>query len=737
MIRGVMFFAIVLHLTVAFARAAGEEAVPPTPQWLREITRVAYTDLPNRNGQEDWPDKLIADLGKAKVQLLFSRAHSGESWPGLGWKSAYGEPDPAMKGGDGTRQVVDLCRKHGLRYIAYYWAQREHPSLAEAHPDWRCVSSAGKATAYLCINTPYRKLVEERIVELVAKVGVDGIFFDMFHTRGNECYCAACKEAFRRVSGQAPPVKEDYDSLLWQQWVDFKYRSIENALREYNRAIKTANPQAALVVNTWNAWVYNHSHNTRNSIRVAECVDGILEETGWYDTVDPSFFAFPTLHNFMSWHLAGLAKDKPAFMWSSPTYARTKPIGLTEAMIRIGCMMTNGAVPAQSVPGRDVAAAYFGEIAARDTYFRGGRLVPWCGLVVSEKSEQRYGRNEIKNRYLKGVYGAYQILLERHLPVSLVTDRDLERGRLDRFRVLFLANCAALAPGEMETLRAFVREGGGLVATYETSLYDGHGRLQANFGLADLLGAKKVGEFDNRAIRIGWDPTKTHTANLYVPKDHRWAAAPGIRESMSRRNATQPEGTLLQHFTLYGRLLEVEPLQGRPDPIRLTTARYDDKTKQIVRTNHAGVVVQMYGKGRVIYFPADLTWTYFRLGEPHIAALVEHALREAAGSPPPVDVAAPSIVQAMAQQQDRRLVVHLLNDISSLGRSQNVPGESLRERTEVIPIHGISLTFADRSLRKFTLLPGGQRLEAIASAKGVTVRLPPLEIHAMVVAEGE
>ncbi|MBM3888841.1 MAG: hypothetical protein FJ388_06905, partial [Verrucomicrobia bacterium] len=336
-----------LRLTLLFISVTvcvgAQDAAPPTPKWLYDITRVAYTDLPNIQPLGDWPEKLIEDCAKAKVQLFFSRAHSGEHWNELGWKSAYGKPDPKMGDRDGTREVLALCRKHGIRYIPYYWAQREPATLGEAHPDWRCVNAKGNKTGYFCVNTPYRKLVKNRIVELVKEVGVDGVFFDMFHARADECYCVACKAKFAKETGREPPLKEDFDSVLWQQWTEFKYRSIESAMLEFNRAIKAANPEAVLVVNSWNAWVYRNPHNIRNSIRVAEVVDGMLEETGWYDTVDPSFFAFPALHNFMSWHLGGLCRDKRAFMWSSPSYLGVKPVQYTEAATRVLTIMANGA----------------------------------------------------------------------------------------------------------------------------------------------------------------------------------------------------------------------------------------------------------------------------------------------------------------------------------------------------------------------------------------------------------
>ena len=725
---------VVLLLALACGAGASDET-PPTPKWLYGITRVAYTDLPNIQPLGDWPEKLIEDCARAGVQMFFSRAHSGESWNELGWKSAFGQPDPKMGGRDGTREVTELCHKHGIRYIPYYWAQREPAALGEAHPGWRCVNSKGKPTGYFCINTPYRGLVRNRIVELVKEIGVDGIFFDMFHARADECYCAACKEKFRAQTGQEPPLKEDFDSVLWQQWTNFKYRSIENTLLEFNRAIKAANPGAALVVNSWNAWVYRNTHNIRNSIRVAGVVDGLLEETGWYDTVDPSFFAFPALHNFMSWHLGGLCRETRAFMWSSPSYMRSQPLGGTEAVIRVMTMMANGSVPAQSVPGRDVMARYMADTAARDTYVRNDRLHPWCGLVVSEKTELWYGRDDPKNRYIKGVYGAFQAMMERHLPVSLVTDRDLELGRLDRCKVLFMPNCAAMSDAELDTVRRFVRNGGGLVATYETSLYDEHAKPRDTFGLADVLNAKKTGVFDCQRVVIGWDVKHQHGAHLHLAPQHPWASDPLILETLSRHGATQPLTNISYGLPLNCRMLLVEPARGARSPMRIMTTTADKKTGEVQRTNTPAIIENAYGKGKVVYLPCDISNSFFRFGHEHWARMMELALREAASEPPPVEVAAPRIVQAMTHTQDRRLVVHLLNDVSSIGRSQNVAGESLYERREIIPIHDITLTFRDKKLTRFLLMPGNKPLQPVATGDGLTVTVPQLDIHAMVVAE--
>jgi hypothetical protein len=728
-----------VFLCFAFAAAvAAQEAAPPTPRWLYDITRVAYTDLGNASFGADWPDKVIEDFGACGVQMMFSRVHNGTGWEGLSWKSAFGPLQESLKGEDGTRRVVSLCHEHGIRYLGYYWAQREPASLGEAHPDWLSRDANGKPTGYFCMNTPYRDLVTNRIVELVREVGVDGIFFDMFHAISNGCYCDACKAKFREQTGQDPPVKEDFDSLLWQQWVEFKYHTIEEALLHFNRAIKAADPEAALVVNSWNAWAYRNGPsggNIRNSIRVAECVDGLLEETGWYDTVDPSFFAFPIRHNFMDWHLAGLCRGKRAFMWSAPSLPGWTALNATEPTIRVMTMLTNGCVPAQSVPGRDALKSYMAEIAEREDYFRNSQLYPWCGLVMSEKTELWYGRENPKDRYVKGVYGAFQALTERHLPVSLVTDRDLERGTLEPYRVLFAPNCAALSEAEMTTIREFVRNGGGLVATYATSLYDEHAQRREDFGLADVLKAKITGEFDNQQMRIPWASTRQHAAHLYFAPEHPWSSDPIISRTLDVRGVQQPVETLTRYIPLHCRMLLVEPTEGSPSPLRITTAETVEGQPEPQRTNTVALIESTYGKGRVIYVPFDLTWSYFRYGHEYLGRMMELALRQVASEPPPVEVTAPSIVQATVHTQPRRLVVNLLSDISSFGRSQNVVGESLYLRREVIPIHDLTVTFRDTSLKRFMLVPGRSELQPTKTDDGLTVTVPCLDIHCMVVAE--
>jgi hypothetical protein len=204
---------------------------------------------------------------------------------------------------------------------------------------------------------------------------------------------------------------------------------------------------------------------------------------------------------------------------------------------------------------------------------------------------------------------------------------------------------------------------------------------------------------------------------------------------LTAHTATQPLTDISYGLPLNCRMLMVEPAKGAPSPMRIATVETDKKSGEVKRTNTPAIIESTYGKGKVIYLPHDISTSFFRFGHEHWARMMELALRETASAPPPIEVTAPRIVQAMTHVQGSQLVVHLLNDISSLGRSQNVPGESLYERREVIPIHDITLTFRDKNLRRFQLVPGNKLLEAADTKDGLRVTVPRLDVHCMVVAE--
>ena len=98
--------------------------------------------------------------------------------------------------------------------------------------------------------------------------------------------------------------------------------------------------------------------------------------------------------------------------------------------------------------------------------------------------------------------GFYQAMVEARIPFDMVHDRLLDAAHLGRYRTLILPNIAALSTEQCRQLTDFVRGGGNLVATHETSLYDERGVRRSDFGLAALFGASFGGRVDTRCPQL-------------------------------------------------------------------------------------------------------------------------------------------------------------------------------------------------------------------------------------------
>src|SRR5262249_12712277 len=123
--------------------------------------------------------------------------------------------------------------------------------------------------------------------------------------------------------------------------------------------------------------------------------------------------------------------------------------------------------------------------------------------------------------YVSHPLGAFRALVEGHLPLRLLTDADLEDVDLGGARVLVLPNVACMSDRAAEVIRRFVAAGGGVVASYETSLYDGDYRRRGNFALADLLHADYK---DAHPVS-----QRTEALRLTLDADHEVVNDPAIR----------------------------------------------------------------------------------------------------------------------------------------------------------------------------------------------------------------
>jgi len=115
---------------------------------------------------------------------------------------------------------------------------------------------------------------------------------------------------------------------------------------------------------------------------------------------------------------------------------------------------------------------------------------------------------------------AGQMLIQGRIPFDIVFCEHLQN--LSKYRVLFLADQECLTEQEMESIRTFVRNGGGLVATEHTSLYTHKRKRRPDFGLKDCFGVNfppAVSSIASEPV-LKMEPLRTHFGKgrvVYIP----------------------------------------------------------------------------------------------------------------------------------------------------------------------------------------------------------------------------
>jgi hypothetical protein len=312
------------------------------------------------------------------------------------------------------------------------------------------------------------------------------------------CYCPACKKAYRADTVRAIPARADLKDIAYRQYLVWRGEKLEQHYRALKARLGKARPGAVLMTWTVNAGRYGHFlHSPRAMPTALNRVIDLPMQEWWLDETNQGASVAPA---FGAAYLRAVSGDGPC---ASEPYlmSRGNPYGTDsfphhERLARTLLALTYGSVAAHSVgwPGhRDSTRAVFRAVERCEKWVLGARSLPWAGLLVSEQTRQFYAFEDIAGRFLPHVFGAFRAALEEHLPLTLVNDWDLTARDLSRFGVLILPGSAALSDAQVAAVRAFVKAGGGLVASSEASLCDEIGRPRKDFALADLFGVSYQG----------------------------------------------------------------------------------------------------------------------------------------------------------------------------------------------------------------------------------------------------
>jgi hypothetical protein len=621
---------------------------PIPPAWCDRPMRWAQLTLvendPGRFDPQFWLD-------------YFARVHADAACLSAGGIVAYypthiplhhrsawlGDADPF-----GT--LVAGCRRLGMHVIARTDPHAVRDEVRRAHPDWIAVDASGEPRRHwanpdlwvTCALGPYNfEFMTAVHREIVSRYPVDAIFANRWAGHG-QCWCEHCRASFRAAAGLELPTSPDPKDRARREYILWNRARLTELWRHWDTSIRAINAEACFIP------------NGPPDLRTA----GELAPIQFSDHQARRGLTPP-------WSNARRAKEYRSVMGRRPV-GGIFSVGLEEPWRWKDSVQSDTEIRIWVAEGtaagmRPWFTKFSGVLYDRrwlstveriyewhhrhEPYLRNERSLARVAMLVSEQTATFHGGAPHQERHRDHASGMYHALVEARLPFDMVHEAFLTPERIDRYRVIVLANAAALSDAQCAALASYVERGGRIVATFETSLYDEWGGRRADFGLADLFGVSVTGDpegpMQNSYLSLDADPDTGRRHPVLDGLDE----APRIINGVWR--------------------LRVTPRASFPSPVTLIPSYPDlpmeDVYPRVARTDTRELYLREVGAGRVVYVPWDIDRTFYEVLNADHGRLLANAVTWAADEEPPVRVAGRGILDVAVWRQRSSLTVHLVN----------------------------------------------------------------------------
>lgn len=557
-----------------------------------------------------------------------------------------------------------------VAYLASIWGNRD---LYFAHPDWAQRKADGRVTAWdahynsvaMDPLSPYRDYFASIVREIADNYEVDGFYFD---EPSFQSWSAshACQRAFEAEFGLPLPTEEKWDDPAFQAFLSWRYQQIAEWRRSlYGNATRPDRCvffQGAFPLGVLRAEAapvsgaprlpsyYRERFGVSWHVPLAHA-DDMAQTADTGDIVHMELYR-ASIGEPLWWYgvamrlVQSIAKGKQTLVLSMMAQSPFDLYGLGEAELRLSTaeLLANQAslLFARYYPDQVDQAAWdqvydrFAEAKALAPYLMNRESIPYVALLYSGTTVERFDYREGKPSHIGEIKGFAKALLQEKILFDIITEADL-RERLDEYRAVIIPNASCIAAESKALLRDFVEAGGGLIASYESGMYDSTGLRADADDFAEAFGLSYTGEQLPFELDIYMQMTPEHDLPTSIP--------PGKRlPTMGMQVAVAPAGAR-----------PVAHVQGASEvhygPLG------DEKGPPAVLSHQAGA-------GRSVYFATPIGVRYLEFGIRDFRRLIADAVTWTAQSSPPVRVlGAGDALELTAFRQGERTLIHLVNSV--------------------------------------------------------------------------
>jgi len=568
--------------------------------------------------------------------------------------------------------MMEGCRKLDITVCVRTDPHAARQNVYDAHPDWIAVTADGQKRRHwanpelwvTCALGPYNfefmTLVHKEIME---KYHPEGIFSNRWSGSGT-CYCEHCVKNFNEFSGgmniprtgvprsgarsaigavdNDPSLQREIAALskyrewnlirlkeLWDLW-----DSVIRKIKSTSRFIPNGYPDRKIIGQYSDIFFVDRQGRSGN-------IPPWNSGRGAKELRAGGMAMKPLIHIFSVGSV-----DPPRWKDSVNTDAELKiwaAGGIANGMLP--CFVKFNATPIDKRWFETMEQVYEGHFRSA-RYLRNIKSMARIAVVIGEQSRGIPGGTkpwqQDSGSHLQGMYHS---LIEDHMPFELLNADIIDNEHLMPFKLLILPNITGLSNQQCDQIRDFVKAGGSLLATFETSLYDEKGNQRKDFGLSDLFGVS----FNNEV--------EGPMQNSYL--------------QIRKESDTKGFHPIVLGFENAGRIingrfrLKVTPREAFPSPVTLIPTYPDlpmeDVYTRIQDTDIREIYLRENGQSRIVYIPWDIDRTFWQYLTFDHGKLLNNTIRWALNEDPIVTVKGPGLIETTAWRQKNSMAVHLVN----------------------------------------------------------------------------
>jgi len=580
----------------------------------------------------------------------------------------------------------DLCHtahEDGLAVFARMDSNRAHEEFYKAHPGWFATDTSGKpykaGDLYItCVNSPYyNEHIPAILREIAEFYHPEGFTDNSWSGLGREsiCYCEFCKKSFRDKTGYNLPEVKNWDNQGYRQWIRWNYDRRVEIWDLNNRTTKSVGGVHCIWSGMNSGSISGQSRSFRDYKEICMRAEIIMLD----DQARSDLGGFQhngeigkMIHGLLGWDKL-VPESMAMYQAGRPTFRlASKPA--PEARM----WMLNG-IAGGIQPWWHMVSAFHED---RRMYKTPGSVMKWhkeneqflvnrkpvatVGVVWSQQNTDFYGRDNAEELVELPWRGMTQALIRSRIPYLPIHIDHVDRDAT-QFSLLILPNLAAMTENQVAGIRRFVEQGGGLIATGETSLFNEWGDKSSDYALADLFGAHFKGVGESPASKLAGEAYHT-----YLRLGPGLRGRPGGPGNDHELTVTDKRHEVLRGFEEtgilpFGGLLQ--PLSLEPNAEILMTfipqfPVYPPETAwmRTPKTDIPGLIINTTTNGsRILFLPADIDRQFARYNLPDHGNLLANLVRWAAKDKLPIAVEGAGLVDCHLYEQANRMVLHIVN----------------------------------------------------------------------------